>query len=184
MSHQQPLLLNLLKIIALFGGYGFWCLGFQPSAMADEGISESQSYRQAYELWLTQDHVTAEQKELFFSVAANLRCPTCTGLSVLQSDAPFSIQIKNLVQEQVSQGANQREIITFFTERYGLWILREPPKKGEHLLIWLLPVLFLLFGVFWLISLLKSPTNKEATNTTKIGWQPTLEQEIKNRELK
>ena len=32
---------------------------------------------------------TALDQDVFKDVAADLRCPTCTGISVLDSDAPF-----------------------------------------------------------------------------------------------
>lgn len=92
------------------------------------------------------DALTPEQKILFEEISNDLRCPTCTGLSILQSDAPFSLQIRQAVLDQVKTGNKKAEIIDFFTERYGLWILREPPKKGFHFLAWLIPSLFLILG--------------------------------------
>ena len=44
-----------------------------------------------------------EEQMHFKSIAGQLRCPTCTGLSVLDSDAPFSLQIQALVKEQIKQ---------------------------------------------------------------------------------
>ncbi|MFW7380954.1 MAG: cytochrome c-type biogenesis protein [Oligoflexus sp.] len=82
----------------------------------------------------------------FYSVAQELRCPTCTGLSVLDSNASFSEQIKAQVRQQIQEGKNKQEILDFFVERYGLWILREPPKEGFNLLAWLLPTAILIFG--------------------------------------
>src|SRR5262245_42868447 len=76
----------------------------------------------------------------FKEVAKDLRCPTCTGLSVLESDAEFSIQIKERVAEQVKAGKSREEIVQYFVDRYGPWIMREPPKQGFNLTAWLLPL--------------------------------------------
>jgi cytochrome c-type biogenesis protein CcmH/NrfF len=91
-------------------------------------------------------------QDAFRDVSSDLRCPTCTGLSVLDSDAPFSVQIKNEVKEQLASGKDKDAILKFFTERYGPWILRAPPKEGVHLLAWLLPFGALLIGplLIWL----------------------------------
>jgi cytochrome c-type biogenesis protein CcmH len=88
---------------------------------------------------------------LFNDVANELRCPTCTGLSVLGSEANFSVQIKNQVREQLDAGKSKSEILAYFTERYGPWILREPPKEGFNLLAWLLPAALLVLGpiILW-----------------------------------
>lgn len=82
----------------------------------------------------------------FRDVAGELRCPTCTGLSVLDSDAQFSVQIKDEVKKQLAQGKSKQEILDFFTERYGPWILREPPKSGVNLVAWWLPIALLILG--------------------------------------
>lgn len=84
--------------------------------------------------------------ELFHDVATSLRCPTCTGLSVLESDARFSQQIKEIVLEQVEAGKSKDQILQYFTERYGPWILRSPPAKGFNILAWALPIAILILG--------------------------------------
>lgn len=87
-----------------------------------------------------------EVGQKFRNTAGELRCPTCTGLSVLESDAKFSVQIKSIVEEQVKAGKSKDEILQYFTERYGPWILRSPPKTGFNLIAWLLPIGILLLG--------------------------------------
>lgn len=90
--------------------------------------------------------LSEEKRDEFLDVAKDLRCPTCTGLSVLESDAPFSKQIKDIVKEQVEAGKNKAEVLQYFTERYGPWILRAPPKQGFNLLAWLVPIAILILG--------------------------------------
>jgi cytochrome c-type biogenesis protein CcmH/NrfF len=97
-----------------------------------------------------EEDLTPDQRIQFREISKDLRCPTCTGLSILESDAQFSIQMKTAVKEQVLAGKNKAEIMSFFTERYGLWILREPPKKGFHLIAWALPLSAMILGPFLL----------------------------------
>ena len=89
----------------------------------------------------------------FRDIAKEFRCPTCTGLSVLESDAGFSVQIKEQVQEQLNLGKNHDQIVDFFVERYGPWILREPPVKGFNALAWIVPIALLVLGpiLIWLL---------------------------------
>jgi len=93
-----------------------------------------------------EEDLTPEQKVEFRDISKDLRCPTCTGLSIMESDAQFSIQMKTAVKEQVLAGKSKAEVLSFFTERYGLWILREPPKKGFHLIAWALPLSSMILG--------------------------------------
>jgi cytochrome c-type biogenesis protein CcmH len=92
--------------------------------------------------------LSTNEVEMYKDISDDLRCPTCTGLSILQSDAQFSIQMKEAVREQVLTGKSKQDIMKFFTERYGLWILREPPSKGVHMLAWIIPGALLLLGPF------------------------------------
>lgn len=92
-----------------------------------------------------------DEQAKFLDTANELRCPTCTGLSVLESDASFSVQIKDIVKEQVKAGKNKDEILKYFEERYGPWILRSPPSKGFNVLAWALPISMLVLGplIIW-----------------------------------
>jgi cytochrome c-type biogenesis protein CcmH len=90
--------------------------------------------------------MTQDQQDEFRDVAEMLRCPTCQGLSVLESDAAFSLQIQARVKEQIAEGKSREQILEYFTERYGNWILREPPREGVNLLAWLFPIGLLVMG--------------------------------------
>ena len=95
---------------------------------------------------------TPAEEDEFRDVAGMLRCPTCTGISVLDSEASFSVQIKSQVREQIKAGKGRDEILQYFTARYGPWILREPPVEGVNALAWWLPLGLLTLGpiVIWL----------------------------------
>jgi cytochrome c-type biogenesis protein CcmH/NrfF len=94
--------------------------------------------------------LSEDEAKLFRKAANELRCPTCTGLSVLDSDAGFSVQIKNMVKEKIREGKSYDEILKFFTERYGVWILRRPPAEGFNAMVWFVPIGILVLGPFLL----------------------------------
>ncbi len=75
----------------------------------------------------------------FRDLSDSLRCPTCQGVSVKDSDAGFSTSMKLKVRELMNSGLADEEIRAYFVERYGEWILRSPPKQGFNLLLWALP---------------------------------------------
>jgi cytochrome c-type biogenesis protein CcmH len=82
-----------------------------------------------------------------FEIARQLRCPVCVSESVADSSAEISVQMRDIIQEQLEQGKSPQEILAFFQERYGDWILLNPPKRGLHLLVWILPLLVALLGL-------------------------------------
>lgn len=101
------------------------------------------------------ESLSSQEQILFKDLANELRCPTCTGLSVLQSETPFSMQIKSTVIHQIREGKSHEAILTFFKERYGLWILRTPPVEGFHWIAWILPLGLAAIGIvlLWMKAL-------------------------------
>lgn len=81
-----------------------------------------------------------------FEIGRLLRCPTCVSESVAESSSPIAREMRVLIQEQLDAGADRAQVLAFFQERYGDWILQEPPFSGLTLALWLAPALALLIG--------------------------------------
>lgn len=90
---------------------------------------------------------TVELESRVFDITRQLRCPTCVAESVADSNAAISIEMRTQVQTQIEQGRSESEILAFFQERYGDWVLLEPPRRGVHLFVWWLPAIALAAGV-------------------------------------
>lgn len=74
------------------------------------------------------------------AITDQLRCPTCQAISVKDSEAAFSMQIRDKVKRMVEEGQSEDQIKAYFVSRYGDWILRAPAKEGVGLIVWLLPI--------------------------------------------
>jgi cytochrome c-type biogenesis protein CcmH len=79
-------------------------------------------------------------------IARQLRCPICQGLSVGDSPSELANEMRTLVREQLQQGKTPAQVLDYFTQRYGEWILLAPPKHGFNLVIWILPFALLPIG--------------------------------------
>ena len=90
-------------------------------------------------------------EERFIKLSNELRCPTCQGLSVKDSEAGFSTSIKGKIRDLMGKGKSDKEIIDFFVERYGEWILRSPPMSGFNLVLWVLPGTTIVTGLLWVL---------------------------------
>ena len=80
-------------------------------------------------------------------LAGRLRCPVCQGESVADSPSETAVAMNRLVAEQVDAGRSDAEILAFFRQRYGDWILLDPPARGRTLLVWALPAAALVVGL-------------------------------------
>ena len=79
-------------------------------------------------------------------IEAQLRCPTCQGLSIADSPATSAAQMRALVREQLTAGQSDDAVRAFFVARYGRWILLDPPVSGSDLAVWLAPAVIVTFG--------------------------------------
>jgi cytochrome c-type biogenesis protein CcmH/NrfF len=86
------------------------------------------------------------------SVAAQLRCPVCQGLSLADSPSELALEMKDVVRGQLAAGRTPDEVKAYFVAKYGEWILLEPPRRGVNLLAYALPAIALVggLGVVWL----------------------------------
>ena len=90
-------------------------------------------------------------------ILKNLRCLVCQGQTVQDSNSEFALIIKSVVKDKIKEGNNEKEIYKFLSEKYGDWILLNPPLKKNSYLLWFLPYLLFILGVIFLFFLLKKP---------------------------
>ena len=88
-------------------------------------------------------------------ILKNLRCLVCQGQTVQDSNSEFALIIKSVVKDKIKEGKNEKEIYNFLSEKYGDWILLNPPFNKNSYLLWLFPYLLFVLGVIFLFLLLK-----------------------------
>lgn len=91
----------------------------------------------------TQDFATVQQQEKALSIARQLRCPQCQNQNLLESNAPVAVSMRHQVYAMVAEGKNEGEIMAWMTQRYGDFVLYNPPVKPQTLILWGLPWLLL-----------------------------------------
>jgi cytochrome c-type biogenesis protein CcmH len=79
-------------------------------------------------------------------IANELNCPVCEGQSVRDSNSQLARDMRAIVQERLDEGYTRQEVLDYFVDRYGVGILREPPKSGFFLTLWWAPVIGLAIG--------------------------------------
>jgi cytochrome c-type biogenesis protein CcmH len=84
-------------------------------------------------------------------IAHTIKCPTCSGESVAESNAPASQAIRVDVAERIQSGQTDEQIREYYAGRYGEAILLTPSASGVNALIWLLPVVALAMAIGFLV---------------------------------
>lgn len=73
------------------------------------------------------------------ALAQQLRCPVCQGESVADSPSATATEIRDQIEQMVSAGRSDGEILDHYVDRYGRWVLLDPPARGDTLWLWILP---------------------------------------------
>jgi len=97
------------------------------------------------------------------ALGSRIKCPVCQGEAIGDSPSETSAAMMEIVKEKVSAGETDAQIIDFFTARYGNGILLDPPFSGSTLLVWLLPALAVVGGIWMILSRRRQPPMKTET---------------------
>lgn len=96
---------------------------------------------------------TASQRAA--AIEAGVRCPSCTDLSVAQSNTSTAIAVRHQIERMVADGRPTGDIEQALVSEYGQAILLVPPDPGGVPVIWVVPLVLgvgVLSGVgilFW-----------------------------------
>ena len=90
----------------------------------------------------------SEQELRARDISKNIRCMVCQNQSIDESNAPLAKDLRILIREKIKEGKNNDEIYKFLTDRYGDFILLNPPFKLNTLALWILPFIFFGIGIF------------------------------------
>jgi cytochrome c-type biogenesis protein CcmH len=73
-------------------------------------------------------------------ITSELRCVVCQGLSVKDSPAESSRQMRDIVIQRVDEGRTDDQIRDEFRANYGDWVILAPPVASWAGLLWLVPI--------------------------------------------
>lgn len=80
-----------------------------------------------------------------------LRCVVCQGQPISGSDADIAGDMRRIVRERIAAGQSPEEIRQWLISRYGDYVSFKPRVQPNTILLWLVPLVFLLGGG-WLAS--------------------------------
>ena len=77
-------------------------------------------------------------------IGKELRCLVCQNEDIENSNADMARDLRVLVRKMLSEGKTKDEIVSYIHSRYGDFVLFNPPIRYDTLLLWLLPIIFLI----------------------------------------
>ena len=89
------------------------------------------------------------------NLTEQLRCLVCQSETLSESHAEWAETVRREIREQIKTGRSDQEIIAFLTQRYGDFILYNPPVKAKTYLLWFGPFVLLVLGTTLLFRYVK-----------------------------
>ena len=93
------------------------------------------------------------------NISKTLRCLVCQNQSIDESEAALAKDLRLIVRERLKLGDNDEEVINFIRERYGDFVLLDPPVNKKTIALWFSPILIL---IIWLIALTRATRKKKS----------------------
>ena len=89
------------------------------------------------------------------ALTEQLRCLVCQNETLADSRADLAEDLRGQIREQMKAGKSDQEILAFLTQRYGDFVLYNPPVKSTTYLLWFGPFVLLIAGAGVLYGYLK-----------------------------
>ena len=77
-----------------------------------------------------------------------LRCVVCQNQSIDESNAELARDMRVLVRDRITSGDTNDEVLAYMVDRYGDFVLLDPPFKTSTLVLWIGPGAIAVFGLF------------------------------------
>ncbi len=116
-------------------------------------------------------------RKRMWSIAERLDCPVCQGQSVRESNAQLATQMREIITLKLQAGESEEQIMKFFSDRYGPGVLREPPREGLALGVWIGPLVILALGTAllgWVLARGRRPA-PAAVNDDLAGYEQRVD---------
>jgi cytochrome c-type biogenesis protein CcmH len=94
-------------------------------------------------------------EERVMNLSKELRCLVCQNETLDDSRADLAEDLRNQIREQMKAGKSDKEIVAYLTQRYGKFILYNPPIDPTTYLLWFGPFVLLLAGLLLLFRFVK-----------------------------
>ena len=91
----------------------------------------------------------------FDSLMEELRCLVCQNQSLADSGAGLADDLRKEAYRMIAMGESNEAIKAFMVNRYGYFVLYDPPLRTSTFLLWFGPFILILIAIIAIIVILK-----------------------------
>jgi cytochrome c-type biogenesis protein CcmH len=88
-------------------------------------------------------------------LATELRCLVCQNQTIADSHADLAVDLRQQIRELLAKGMTDAQVRDYMTDRYGDFVLYNPPMKPTTALLWVGPGVLLVVALTALFVVLR-----------------------------
>jgi len=104
-------------------------------------------------------------------VGRGLRCVVCQNQSIDESNADLARDMRILVRDRITSGDSNDQVLAYMVDRYGDFVLLDPPFKASTVVLWVGPAVIAGFGLLAVFGFYRRRKNDGVEGTTKEAAQ-------------
>src|SRR5512136_1359796 len=82
------------------------------------------------------------------AIARQLYCPVCENIPLDVCPTTACAQWRELIRQKLADGWNEQQIKDYFVQQYGARVIGSPPAKGINWLVYLVPPIAFIAGLY------------------------------------
>ena len=102
-----------------------------------------------------------EKEKIFYKLSDELRCLVCQNQNIAESNSELAQDLRRQIYDMLMQGKSEDDIVEFMVERYGDYVLFNPPFKPLTWMLWLGPLIIFVFALGYAMRTVKSKRKTE-----------------------
>lgn len=99
--------------------------------------------------------LSGDQAHRYHQLTKELRCLVCQNENIAESDADLAADLRHLVARKIDDGDSDDDIKSYLVDRYGDWVLYDPPFKWSTWLLWGSPFALLLLALIGGLAIIR-----------------------------
>ncbi len=100
------------------------------------------------------------------AIAKGLYCPVCENIPLDVCPTQACAQWRALIREKLSLGWSEQQIKDYFVAQYGDRVLASPPARGLNWLVYLIPPVVIIIGIYILFRAMRAWKQPISARTT------------------
>ena len=110
------------------------------------------------------DFADPETADRYQGLITEFRCPKCLNESIASSGAPIAVDLRRTVRRLMDDGATDDAIRDHLRERYGDFVLYDPPFEASTWFLWFSPFALIVVVAFVLMRVARRGAARETAS--------------------